>query len=140
MARNENDSDLNLQCFNDHGIFTIDELNEFSPVVKPYFFALHLNIRSLNQHFADLGNLLDSTPFTSDFIGCSETWLSPHSCLDCFSIPGYVFINDNRTSSSGGGAGLYVKSDRNFHLRDDLRRYYRKCVDRNTRLDYRSYI
>jgi len=31
---------------------------------------------------------------------------------------------------------LYIKSDRNFHLRDDLRRYYRKCVDRNTRLNY----
>ena len=116
MARNENDPDLNLQSFNDHGIFTIDELNELFPVVKPYFSALHLNIRSLNQHFADLCNLLDSTPFTFDFIGCSETWLSPHSYLDCFSIPGYVFINDNRTYSSGGGVGLYVKSDRNFSL------------------------
>ena len=81
---------------NDHGIFTIDELNELFPVVKPYFSALHWNIRSLNQHFADLCNLLDATPFTFDFIGCSETWLSPKSYLDCFSIPGYVFINDNR--------------------------------------------
>ena len=43
MARNENDPDLNLQSFNDHGIFTIDELNELFPVVKPYFSALHLN-------------------------------------------------------------------------------------------------
>ena len=51
---------------------------------------------------------------------CSETWLSPHSYLDCFSIPGYVFITDNRTYSSGGGVGLYVNSDRKFHLRDDL--------------------
>ena len=71
MTRNENDPDLNLQSFNDHGIFTIDELNELFPVVKPYFSALHVNIRSLNQHFADLCNLLDSTPFTFDFIGCS---------------------------------------------------------------------
>ena len=60
MARNENDPDLNLQSFNDHGIFTIDELNELFPVVKPYFSALYLNITSLNQHFADLCNLLDS--------------------------------------------------------------------------------
>ena len=44
MARNENDPDLNLQSFNDHGIFTIDELNELFPVVKPYFTALHLNL------------------------------------------------------------------------------------------------
>ena len=108
MARNENDPDLNLQSFNDHGIFTIDELNELFPVVKPYYSVLHLNIRSLNQHFADLCNLLDSTPFTFDFIGCSETWLSPHSYLHCFSIPGYVFINDNRTYSSGGRVGLLL--------------------------------
>ena len=71
-----------------HGIFTIDELNELFPIVKPYFSALHLNIRSLNQHFSDLCNLLDSTPFSFDFIGCSETWLSPQSTLGSFAIPG----------------------------------------------------
>ena len=92
----ENDPNLNLQSFNDHRIITIDELNE-------------------------LCNLLDSTPFTFDFIGCSETWLSPHSYLDCFSIPGYVFKNDNCTYLSGGGVGLSIKSDRNFHFQDDLR-------------------
>ena len=119
--RIENDPGLNSQSFNDHGIFTINELNELFPVVKPYFSALHLNIRSLNQHFADLCNLLDSTPLTFDFIGCSETWLSSQSYLDCFTIPGYVYINDNRTYSSGGGAALYTRSDRNFHLRDELR-------------------
>ena len=107
------------------------------PVVKPYFSALHLNIRSFNQHFADLCSLLDSTPFTFDFIGCSVTWLSPRSYLDCFSIPGYVFINDNRTYSSGSGVGLYIKSDRNFHLRDDLRI---DTMHRNTRLNYWCYI
>ena len=77
--RIENDPGLNSQSFNDHEIFTINELNELFPVVKPYFSALHLNIRSLNQHFADLCNLLDSTPLTFDFIGCSETKLSSQS-------------------------------------------------------------
>ena len=48
-VRIENDPDLNLQSFNGHGIFTIDELNELFPVVKPYFSALHLNIRKLVQ-------------------------------------------------------------------------------------------
>ena len=49
MARNENHPDLNLESFNDHRIFTIDELNELFPVVKPYFSALHSNITSLSQ-------------------------------------------------------------------------------------------
>ena len=60
MARYENDPDLNLQSFNDHGIFTIYELEELFPVVKSYFSALHLNTRRWNQHFADLCNLIDS--------------------------------------------------------------------------------
>ena len=117
MARNENDPDLNLQSFNDHGIFTIDKLNELFPVVKPYLSALHLNIRSLNQHFTELCNVLDSTPFVFDFIGCSETWLSPQCNLERFKIPGYSFVNDNRVFSSGGGVGLYIKSDHNFKLK-----------------------
>lgn len=51
MVRNENDPDLNLQSFNDHGIFTIDELNELFSVEKSQLSVLRLNIRSLNQHF-----------------------------------------------------------------------------------------
>ena len=36
-------------------------------------------------------------------------------------IPGYVFINDNRTCSSGGGVGVYLNSDYKFQFRYDLR-------------------
>ena len=32
MARNENDPDWNLKSFNDHGIFTIGELNQLQEV------------------------------------------------------------------------------------------------------------
>ena len=63
MAGKENNPDLNLLSFNDHGIFTLEELNELFPVVKPLTSVIHLNIRSLNQHFTELCNLIDSTPF-----------------------------------------------------------------------------
>ena len=33
MNNSTNDPDLNLQSFNDHGIFTLEELNELSNVV-----------------------------------------------------------------------------------------------------------
>ena len=92
MVRNENDPDLNLQSFNDHGIFTIDELNELS--------VLHLNIRSLNQHFTEFCNLLDSISFCFDFLGCSETWLSPQTNLDCFNIPGCVLVKNRQVQKS----------------------------------------
>ena len=49
MNNSTNDPDLNLQSFNDHGIFTLEELNELSNVLKPHLSALHLNIRSLWQ-------------------------------------------------------------------------------------------
>ena len=44
MTNSTNDPDLNLQAFNDHGIFTLEGLNELSNVVKAYFSAVHLNI------------------------------------------------------------------------------------------------
>ena len=56
MAGKEKDPDLNLLSFNDHGIFTLEELNELFPVVKPLKSVIHLNIRSLNQHFTELCN------------------------------------------------------------------------------------
>ena len=45
------DPDLNLQLLNDHGIYTIEEINELSHTVKPQYSAIHLNTRSLKQHF-----------------------------------------------------------------------------------------
>ena len=41
MAGKEKDPDLNL--FNDNGIFTLEELNELFPVVKPLTSVIHLN-------------------------------------------------------------------------------------------------
>ena len=41
MNNNTNEPDLNVQSFNDHGIFTIEELNDLSNAVKPHPLALH---------------------------------------------------------------------------------------------------
>ena len=43
-------------------------LIELSFVVKPHLSAFHLNIRSLNGHFSELIELLDSIPFAFDFM------------------------------------------------------------------------
>ena len=51
MSQNSSDPDLSLQSFNDHGIYTMEEL---SSIVKPQFTAVHLNIRSLSQHFLEM--------------------------------------------------------------------------------------
>ena len=41
MTDDSTDPDFNLQSFNDHGIFTVDELNELSFVIKPLLSAFH---------------------------------------------------------------------------------------------------
>ena len=121
MTHNTNDPDLNVQSFNDHEIFTVEELNELSSVVKPQLSALHLNIRSLNKHFDELCNLLDSIPFEIDMIACSETWITPQVDLDSIQIADYNMIIDNRTFSTGGGVALYLKSNFGYTIRDDLK-------------------
>ena len=89
------DPDLNLQLLNDHGIYTIEEIIELSRTVKPQYSAIHLNSRSLKQHFDEMCNLLDSISCKFDFIACSETWFTSETDNTCFQIPGYTLVNDN---------------------------------------------
>ena len=60
MTQESSDPDLNLQLLNDHGIYTVEEINELSRTVKPQYSVIHLNTRSLKQHFEQMCNLLDS--------------------------------------------------------------------------------
>ena len=110
MTNSTNDPDLNLQSFNDHGIFTLEELNELSIVVKPHLSALHPNIRGLCKHIDELRNLLDNVPFEFDIIACSEIWITPHVDPESIKIAGYNFLTDDRKFPNV-----------NFILRDDLK-------------------
>ena len=110
MTNSTNDPDLNLQSFNDHGIFTLEALYEqlLSNVVKPHLSALHLNIRSLCKHIGELHNLLDNIPFEFHLIACSETWIMPQ-------------VDPCRKHKNGSGVALDLKSNINYMLRDDLK-------------------
>ena len=121
MTSDTYDPDLNLQSFNDHGIFTLEELNQLSHVVKPQLSALHLNIRSLSKHFDELCHLLNSFRFQLDLFACSETWITPQVDISSLQISGYNIITDNRTFSTGGGVALYLNSSFEYHLRNDLK-------------------
>ena len=119
---NASDPDLNIQSFNDHGIYTMEELTQLSSIVKPQFSMFHVNTRSLNQHFEDFLHLIETFPFNPEFVGCSETWFQSSTDFERFKLPNYVMINEYRASSTGGGVTLYVKSDsQNFQLRNDLK-------------------
>ena len=121
MTNSRHGPDLNLQSFNDHDIFTLEELNELSRVVKPHLSALNLNIRSLCKHIDELYNLLDNSPFEFDINACSETWITPQVDPESIKIAGYNLLTDNREFSIAGGVALYLKSNVNYMLRDDLK-------------------
>ena len=121
MTDDSTDPDLNLQSVNDHGIFTVDELNELSFVVKPHLSAFHLNVRSLNRHFSELIELLASIPFAFDFMAFSETWFTSETNIEELEILGYNMVSDDRTYSSGGGVALCLRDGNDFQMREDLR-------------------
>ncbi|KAG8287367.1 Ganglioside-induced differentiation-associated protein 2, partial [Homalodisca vitripennis] len=71
--------------------------------------------------------------FDFDFLGISETWLTPDMSSDCYSLKGYSFCRFDRTCgpglpSNGGGVAVY------FRERFDMKRIYLDHID--GRLEY----
>ena len=54
-------------------------------------------------------------------ITSSETWITPQDDITSLKIVGYNIITDNRTFSIGGGVALYLKSNFEYHLRNDFK-------------------
>ena len=52
-------------------------------------------------------------------IGISETWLNIDNKSQ-IQIPGYLFVNNNKNTKTGGGVGMFISSVINFHVRNDL--------------------
>ena len=75
---------------------------------------LHVNCRSLPANQLKLNILLASIKHPFDVLALSETWLTNENCKH-YPIPGYNFVSAHR-SGRGGGAGIYIKSDLDFHI------------------------
>ena len=52
-------------------------------------------------------------------IGISETWLNIDNKSQ-IQLPGYLFVNNNKNTKTGGGVGMFISSVINFHVRNDL--------------------
>ena len=88
---------------------------------------LHVNIRSLSRNLCGLTNLLVNVKHNFSVIGISETWLqnSSHSV----DIDGYTFVHKHRPDKVGGGVGLYITSELDYKLRDDLAFADQQCFE-----------
>lgn len=81
---------------------------------------LHFNVRSMHANFDNLSIFVDSFRSHHPIIGVSETWLSSEQDKNIFSLPGYNFITNNRHGKRGGGVGLYIPSQLEFQVRQEL--------------------
>ena len=119
MMQESSDPDLHLQILHDHGIYTIEEINELSRTVKAQYSAIHLNSRSSKHHFEKMYNLLDSISCNFDFMVVPR-----HGLLLKLIVPVFKFQvtpDDNRTFSTGGGVALYVSLGYSFAIKNDLK-------------------
>ena len=77
-----------------------------------------MNIRRLNCKLDHFQCLLASINNKFSVIGISEAWL--RGTTHHADINGYDFVHKHRSDKTGGGVGLYIDSDLEYKLRDEL--------------------
>ena len=80
---------------------------------------MHLNVRSIQKHFDEVVEYINSINYNFDIIGFSETWHT-NSTADLYNIPGYQCMHKYRESRKGGGVTLYLKDKFCYKIRPDL--------------------
>ena len=137
------DNSVNTDCFNDYDpslLGNIDPdinyLNSNKKVLNtPYYndqsfsrkfhsnndslSMLHLNIRSIPDHFLQLTSLLNNLNVELKIVAISETWIKPFHIN--YNIPNYNIEQEFRLQTRGGGVCLYLHSVIQYKLRNDLK-------------------
>ncbi|XP_065677479.1 uncharacterized protein MAL8P1.12-like [Hydra vulgaris] len=83
---------------------------------------LHVNIRSLNNNFEKLLNLLEETKNRFNIVCLTETWISNNmDNTSNFYIPHFKLISFKRqVNKRGGGVLIYVNENIVYYVRNDL--------------------
>ena len=86
------------------------------------FSTLYINARSIVNptNFSKIEGLIALLDHKPDVIGINETWEQPNSFGQYKCLTGYTFVSNGRMLQKGGGVGLYVKNNLNFHVCNDL--------------------
>ena len=83
--------------------------------------VLHLNVRSLNQNFESLKELLTTIKFEFKVICLTEAWCKDDSRNETlFNLENYTAINQVRKHGKGGGICVFIHNSLTFKLRSDL--------------------
>ena len=82
---------------------------------------LHQNIRGLFTNFSGLCEFFERNNTKIDILTLSETFITDHNNYDdLYKLPGYVLLQRNRTSGTGGGVAVYIRSGIELQRRFDL--------------------
>ena len=109
---NELNANIYQNCNNyyEHSFSTIIQ-SSFKDAINPNVFSLcHINIRSMKANLTSFEICLQNLEFQFLVIGITETWLSD-SNSDLYTIDGYNFIETHRRERSGGGVGVFLRSN-----------------------------
>ena len=109
--------------------YDINKLNSLKLDKLSSFGLFHVNIASLNLHIDDLKLILSLLNFNFDIIGISEHKINNdygESTVN-IDIPGYQKFIFQRTETTHGGTGFYLKNNINSVVRNDLA--FNSCSD-----------
>ena len=87
------------------------------------FKIVHQNVRGMLSNYHLLESFVKKTESKIDVICISETYIQDGDICDnsnLYSLPGYVFLQQNRNVDTGGGVGIFLKHEIKFKHRYDL--------------------
>ena len=87
----------------------IDQLNKDLENGQNWLRFLHLNARSIPGHLHEISRVLSGT--NADIAGVSETFIKNDTPEHHYNIEHYTLYTENRTHTTQGGVGVYVKSN-----------------------------
>ena len=110
--------------------YDINEFNNLGTAKKtPQFSLMHLNISSLQYHFEELNDLLETSKTKFSVIGITESCLKKGvTPISNINLQNYK-IEYTPTESEKGGTLLYISSDLNYKVRNDLKMYKSKELE-----------
>ena len=96
-----------------------DNFHENKTESNQVFSMIHFICRSIRRNVDDLSMFLSCFKHKFSLIGLTETWLKEDEA-PLFQLPDYKFVTKCRNDRRGGGVGMYVRSDLQFHRKTDL--------------------
>ena len=89
-------------------------------------FLCHINIRRFKTNLSQLESYMQRLLIGFAILCITETWHNEFN-YDLYHIRNYDFVENHRTTKSGGGVGLYINDHIRYNLRNDMKIFNEYC-------------